>query len=230
MSAAQLLTELGALGVKVWPDAGALRFKAPAGAMQPELLDRLRAAKPELLAMLGGAGAANEGGEPAPDLPLLAAVNEFEALIERLCDLRQHPAAIRAQLRAASHRMMPARVSVELDAMRTLVGHLEAAERAIPADDRITCIACANRRSFDRVCKVASIGGVVNAVRGYVPDAEPSHRCAGFVPHLDAPDQRAGVDRWPGLAGGRINAGTHQVLNPVRTPVRTPYARAKREP
>ena len=230
MSAATLLAELDALGVKVWPDAGALRFKAPAGVMQPELLDRLRAAKPELLETLCGALAANDQATPAPDLSLLAAVNEFEALIERLCGLRRHPPDIRAQLRAASHRMMPARVSVELDAMRTLVGHLEAAERAIPADDRITCIACANRRSFDGGCKVASIGGVVNAVHGYVPDAEQSHRCAGFVPYLDALDQRAGVDRWPGLAGGRINAGTHQVLNPVRTPVRTPYARRKREP
>ena len=230
MSAAQLLTELGALGVKVWPDAGALRFKAPAGAMPPELLDRLRAAKPELLEILASGVASNDGAEPAQDLPLLAAVNEFEALIDRLCDLRKHSPETRAQLRAASRRMMPARVPVELDALRALVGRVEGMDRGIPPDDRVTCIECANRRLPGGVCKVASIGGTVCAVRGYVPNDEQSHRCAGFVPYLDALDQRAGVDRWPGLAGGRINAGTHQVLNPVRTPVRTPYARAKREP
>ena len=58
MSAAQLLTELESLGVKVWPDAGVLRFKATAGAMTPELAARVKAVKPELLAILTTAPAA----------------------------------------------------------------------------------------------------------------------------------------------------------------------------
>lgn len=199
MSAAQLLTELDALGVKVWPDAGALRFKAPAGAMQPELLDRLRAAKPELLAILAGSDAANEDSEPAPDLPLMAAVAEYVALLDRLCDLRKHSADTRAELLAASHRMMPAQVPAELDVLRALVRRVEAAE-GVPPDDRITCAECANRRHLDGACKVASIGGTVNAVRGYVPDSTQPHRCMGFQPKPNAPDQRYGADRWPGLS------------------------------
>ena len=200
MSAATLLAELDALGVKVWPDAGALRFKAPAGVMQPELLDRLRAAKPELLETLCGALAANDQATPAPDLSLLAAVNEFEALIERLCGLRRHPPDIRAQLRAASHRMMPARVPDELEAMRALVERVEAEEREIPADDRIICRACRNRRTSDGVCKIAAPGDIVSATHGYTPDSLLLHRCAGFTPQPNATDQRAGLERWPSLA------------------------------
>ena len=77
MSAAQLLTELESLGVKVWPDAGVLRFKATAGAMTPELAARVKAVKPELLAILTTAPAANDDAKERPDLPLLAAVIEF---------------------------------------------------------------------------------------------------------------------------------------------------------
>jgi len=60
MNATALLQELRTLGVKVWPDAGALRFKAPAEAMTPELTARMRAAKPELMAILAGDLAAND--------------------------------------------------------------------------------------------------------------------------------------------------------------------------
>ncbi|MCC2636869.1 MAG: TubC N-terminal docking domain [Moraxellaceae bacterium] len=54
MSAARdLLRELGNLGISVWQEAGALHYRAPAGKVSPELLTRLKACKPDLLAMLG---------------------------------------------------------------------------------------------------------------------------------------------------------------------------------
>ncbi len=63
MSAArELLRELDSLGVTVWQEAGALRYRAPAGKVSPELLTRLKAHKPDLLAMLGKVAA----NDPAP--------------------------------------------------------------------------------------------------------------------------------------------------------------------
>lgn len=63
MSAARdLLRELGDLGISVWQEAGALRYRAPAGRVSPDLLARLKAHKPDLLAMLGNLAA----NDPAP--------------------------------------------------------------------------------------------------------------------------------------------------------------------
>lgn len=136
--------------------------------------------------------------EPAQDLPLLAACLEFQALIERLCDLSNHPADVRAQMRRVSRCMAPGSVTVELDAVRELVKRAEAGDAAL-ADDRITCRDCANRRTYDGACKVAEIGGTVNAMRGYVPDATLPHRCAGFAPKATAEDKRTGAERWSNL-------------------------------
>jgi len=125
MNATALLQELRTLGVKVWPDAGALRFKAPAEAMTPELTARMRAAKPELMAILAGDLAANDDTEPAQDLPLLAALAEFDALIDRLCDLSRYPADVRENMRQARRRMSPDNLRLELPVMRE---HLARAE------------------------------------------------------------------------------------------------------
>lgn len=60
MSAAlDLLRQLEDLGISVWREAGALRYRAPAGRLSADLLARLKASKPDLLALL----AAND---PAP--------------------------------------------------------------------------------------------------------------------------------------------------------------------
>lgn len=117
MSAAHLLRELEVLGVKVWPDGGALRFKAPAGVMTEELTAQVVAAKPELLQLLTPE-VANDDSDPAQDLPLLAAAEEFETLIERLCDLRRYPADVREEMRATRKRMSPNNVRAELSWLR----------------------------------------------------------------------------------------------------------------
>ena len=122
MSAASLWHELRTLGVRVWPDAGALRFKAPAGAMTPELTARLKVAKPELLALLS---AEPIDTEPAQDLPLLAACVEFEALIERLCDARLHDGETRALMHHTRTHMSPERLRAELPLVRDLVKRAE---------------------------------------------------------------------------------------------------------
>ena len=53
MSAAHdLFRELADHGVTVWQEAGQLRYKAPSGAMTPDLLSSLRAHKTELIGLL----------------------------------------------------------------------------------------------------------------------------------------------------------------------------------
>jgi pyochelin synthetase len=49
LSASELLRELESLGVRVWQDEGNIHYRAPKGTMTSERLERLRAAKPELL-------------------------------------------------------------------------------------------------------------------------------------------------------------------------------------
>ena len=112
MSAAQLLTELESLGVKVWPDAGALRFKAPAGAMTPELAARVKAVKPELLAILN---AANDPAIATPDFALMVAIQELDSALDRLCKLAGYGPDTRQGMRLAVWRMAPERVGAELE-------------------------------------------------------------------------------------------------------------------
>ena len=125
MSAAQLLTELQTLGVKVWPDAGALRFRAPADAITPELTARLKEYKPEILMILADDPAAIDETKPGPDLPLLAAVIEFQGLIDRVCRIRGHGEAVCQELHAALNGKAPERVIPELFEMRGHVARVE---------------------------------------------------------------------------------------------------------
>ena len=55
MSEPDLLAELARAGVVLWREGDALRYRAPAGAMTPDRLDRLRAQKAEVLARLADA-------------------------------------------------------------------------------------------------------------------------------------------------------------------------------
>ncbi|QBS37116.1 hypothetical protein E1B22_03775 [Thermaerobacter sp. FW80] len=52
MTAAALLTELRRRGVEVWADGDRLCYRAPRGALTPELREAVRAHKGELLAVL----------------------------------------------------------------------------------------------------------------------------------------------------------------------------------
>ena len=64
-------------------------------------------------------------------------------------------------------------------------------------DDRRTCSSCRNLE--ERECRAARPGGVVSARRGYEPIADLLQRCRGYSPLPADPDQRRGIDRWPGL-------------------------------
>lgn len=136
--------------------------------------------------------------ELSQDLPLLAALAEFDALIERLCDLRNHPADVREQMRQVLRRMAPYNVPGELDAVRELVKQAEAGDLSMLSDDRITCRNCW-KRAPNGICGIAKPGGIVNAKVGYIPDALLQHRCPGFIPKTVGGDQRTGAERWPDL-------------------------------
>ena len=78
--------------------------------------------------------------------------------------------------------------------------HIDA-QRANPADDdRIRCADC-SWLSMSGVCRAAGPKHKpVLANRGYQPVRDLPRRCEGFAPYADNPDQRRGLERWPGLA------------------------------
>ena len=127
MTTAHLLDELRSLGVRVWPDAGALRFKAPAGAMTPELTARLKAAKPDLLAILAGDAA---GDEPATDPAGLERCAELDRIIVSFCAAVRFADDLRELMLSTRRRMSPDAVRAELPIMR---GKLLDAEREAAA-------------------------------------------------------------------------------------------------
>lgn len=69
--------------------------------------------------------------------------------------------------------------------------------KGLLADDRRTCGSC--RNLDDRACSEARPGGLVSARRWYEPPADMLQRCRGYAPLPADPDQRRGIDRWPGL-------------------------------
>lgn len=73
----------------------------------------------------------------------------------------------------------------------------KSSETVSPTDDLQTCRSCRNLE--ERVCRVARPGGLVSARRGYEPIADLLQRCRGYSPLPADPDQRRGIDRWPGL-------------------------------
>lgn len=112
MNATALLAELRSLGVKVWPDAGALRYRAPASAMTPALTARLKVAKPELLAILAC------DTEPATDPVTLEQCAEFDRIISDLCAAVRFTDDMRALMLATRRRMSPDSMKAELPIMR----------------------------------------------------------------------------------------------------------------
>ena len=68
-TAAQLLSQLGSAGVRLWLDEeGQLRFKAPKGALTPELKERLLGIKEEMVAFLHEANR-HQFTDPIPAQP-----------------------------------------------------------------------------------------------------------------------------------------------------------------
>lgn len=95
------------------------------------------------------------------------------------------------------------RASIEEENAGGVCGQEDVSARVwIRGGDQVTCHQCGHLATTvdPPACKVASLQpfALVRAVRGYRPVIMP-HRCPGFVPLPDDPDQRLGVERWPGL-------------------------------
>lgn len=69
-TADELLASLGTLGIELRAEGGRLRFRAPPGALTPELRSALRAREREILGLLAGpAPAAPTGNDPPTESP-----------------------------------------------------------------------------------------------------------------------------------------------------------------
>lgn len=148
--------------------------------------------------------AANDAGNAEKQhLPIQSSFAMFESLFARLAALASYPVDFCAEvLEKVRASLTPENAQAEIDVVRELIAEWELTAIPAPADDRITCRDCANRRTYDGVCEVAEVGGMVNAMRGYVPDATLPLRCAGFLPKATAEDKRIGAERWPNLGIG----------------------------
>ena len=98
----------------------------------------------------------------------------------------------------AANLANPAKVTVTPE---SAAAHIDA-QRAntVNDDDRIRCTDC-SWLSMSGVCRAAGPKHKpVVANRGYQPVRDLPRRCEGFAPYADNPDQRRGLERWPGLA------------------------------
>ena len=98
----------------------------------------------------------------------------------------------------AANLANPAKVAVTLESAAARTN----AHRANTGndDDRIRCADC-SWLSMSGVCRAAGPKHKpVVANRGYQPVRDLPRRCEGFAPYADNPDQRRGLERWPGLA------------------------------
>jgi len=92
---------------------------------------------------------------------------------------------------SAKVAVTPESAAVHIDAQRA---------NTVDDDDRIRCADC-SWLSMSGVCRAAGPKHKpVVANRGYQPVRDLPRRCEGFAPYADNPDQRRGLERWPGLA------------------------------
>ena len=66
------------------------------------------------------------------------------------------------------------------------------------ADDRVTCVTCAEL--CGAACLAAKRGELRHASRWMEPIPDLPRRCLGYRPGPDDPDQRPGPERWHGMA------------------------------
>jgi hypothetical protein len=216
MSAEALLAELQACGVKLWTDAGVLRYKARPTALTPDLLARLKAFKSELLTILTSGVAARDSVKPSTALDPAAAYRRWRiyyadrkpvevaytpaATYPEVMEFQRGAIAAKPIGRAESNLGTPAGDVADLSAYQSDYAEREARAAIARAAARVTCQECAIRRPADGVCSLAIFGGMPGARDGHVPDPATPRCCAGYVPTPDATDQRPGTERWPHLA------------------------------
>ena len=92
---------------------------------------------------------------------------------------------------SAKVAVTPESAAVHIDAQRA---------NTVDDDDRIRCSDC-SWLSMSGVCRAAGPKHKpVVANHGYQPVRDLPRRCEGFAPYANNPDQRRGIERWPGLA------------------------------
>lgn len=96
MSVARLMTDLTRLGIRIEAHGDRLRY-SPRSAMTPDLADRLKAHKAELLSIL-------RGGDESPKVDLTDAAELWQAIVDELADDPKFPPDIMTALRAADAR------------------------------------------------------------------------------------------------------------------------------
>lgn len=216
MSATHFLSELRAKGVILEPNGDRLIIEALPSIMTPELAARLKAFKPELLAMLTSGAAANENTKPSPIPDPSAAYRTWKIYYEdrEPVEVAYTPAATFSEVMEFQRGAIAAepirRADTGPETLASGIGGLssdqsidaerEAHAAIARAAARVKCQECAIRRAADGVCRLAIFGGMPGARDGHVPDPATPRCCAGFVPKHDAADQRIGAERWPHLA------------------------------
>ena len=96
MSAAELMTDLARLGIRIEAQGNRLRY-SPRSAVTPEIADRMRAYKGELLAIL-------RRDPEAPAIDLTDATQVWQAALDRLKGNPLFPHDVMEELRAADAR------------------------------------------------------------------------------------------------------------------------------
>ena len=119
MSASALFAELRAAGVTLAATGNRLRVEAAPGILTPELVARMKACKPELLAILTDT-------EPATDPLALEQCAELDRIIGDVCAARRFTDDVRDLMLATRRRMSCDAMRAELPIMQ---GKLLDAER-----------------------------------------------------------------------------------------------------
>ncbi len=114
-----MLDEMFRAGIEIEVEGDRLDVEGPDDALD-RFLPTIKAHKAEILAFLGP--------DSADDI--LAALEEYDRLINRLCDLRGDPREHRERLLQARQSMAPADLPGDLEAFRQIVKQSERTGRA----------------------------------------------------------------------------------------------------
>lgn len=92
MTAADILALLGSLGARVTADSGGLHFKAPPGAVSPELRAEIAEYRAELMALLAAPAPPPPAADPEPEprARALTAAEKLQDARETVAWLRAH--------------------------------------------------------------------------------------------------------------------------------------------
>ena len=110
----KLLAEVQKVGIKIAVDGDKLNVEGPDDALD-QFLPEIALHKAEIIDFL----------RPDPCDSIFAAIEEYDALIHRLCDMRGDPMAYRLKLLDARRRMAPVEIPNDLAEFKKLIGQEE---------------------------------------------------------------------------------------------------------